>query len=263
MATAGAGVRNVAYREMVLTRLESTYQSLGKPDKILTTRFRRWDENPNWANTFQSVEALAQLAKTNHLDAEFRTWAEKAIADTKKFAPEARANLAWFLDDIPGTLTALGEAGESYKHGIPDLDGWIKRMEARGGKEQSKKLLEILVAANPEYTRYRLALLNLAGDETSAETLIALYESLLAPGAEPAFSRGKGSYNHTQFDNYFDLAHRLMRLYVRNGQRKRWEISASVWPKPKSRLAPPIPITTAAIASARWPISSLNRTTKH
>lgn len=208
------------YRGMVLQKLEAAYSALSQPDRGLKTRLRSWDEDPGQANRFEAVATLASLAKATSLEAEFNRWADAARANANDFSPQARANLHWIRGDVEGTLDAIRqEATPNSKHVIMYFDGWMDRFET---PEQKRQLLELLIEESPQVGRYRLELLNLSDDE-SPEALIAMYEALFDPDAQPAFQRGKGAYNRTQFENYWDLAHRLMRLYVRTGQREKME----------------------------------------
>ncbi|MFT5469038.1 MAG: tetratricopeptide (TPR) repeat protein [Verrucomicrobiales bacterium] len=208
------------YRRMVLEKLEAAYSALGEPDMVLKTKLLTWGEDPGKANSFGAVASLAQLAKSTGLEAEFTRWADAARSNVEKFSAQSRSNLHWIRGDVAGTLGAIQELAKGSEYPIMDFHGWLERFSAA---DQAQQLLEVLVAASPEIGRYRLELLNLSGDDASPELLVEQYETLLAPDAQPAFSRGKGSYNRTQFENYFDLAHRLMRLYVRTGQREKME----------------------------------------
>ncbi len=210
------------YHEMVLQRLESIYEALGKPDKVLSIRFQRWNTSPARANRLEPVLGLAHLAKSTGQEKRFRAWAEAALTNDK-FAVQARVNIHWALGDTEATIRALGELAKLSSRQIAEFDQWITRWEAHGGQDAVRKFLKVLIEADPDQSAYRLALLNLDANKADAETLIAHYEVLFAPDAEPAFRRGKGIYNATQFEDYHDLAHRLLRLYRKTGRQEKLE----------------------------------------
>lgn len=203
---------------MALEKLEALYGALGQPEKVLTTRLKRWDINPNWTNHFERVAEMAELAKSTNQQKMFNKWADAARENEDKFGPEARANLAWVRNDQTQTTTELLKVSNFYR-----VDDWLKRYRDKGGDAAARQLLEGLVAANPDDNKLRLKLLELTGGELDAAELISQFEPLVQEGANPAFRYGKGVYNETQFDNYFDLTHRLFRLYVRTGQRGKME----------------------------------------
>ncbi|MEM7014210.1 MAG: hypothetical protein AAF585_22345, partial [Verrucomicrobiota bacterium] len=204
-------------RIMALERLEGIYSALGQPDKVLTTRLKRWDLNPSWTNHFDRVAQMARLAESTGQEEIFNQWADTARTNGDKFGAEARANFAWVRDDQAQTTEELLKITNFH-----DADDWLKRYRDKGGEDAARQLLEKLVEAHPDKNELRLKLLDMAGGDLDDAELIRL-EPLVQEGAKPAFRFGKGVYNETQFDNYFDLTHRLFRLYVRTGQREKME----------------------------------------
>lgn len=191
----------------ILDRLHRLYAATGQMDRVLDVSLRQMEANPALQSDLNALEQLARGFQAAGQSARFEQWLRQRAADTPNAT--ARANLLWLLHDAAGAAKALAETGRVG-------EDWKERFR-RAGKAQFRLLLQALVAAQPKDAHTRLELLDLE-DRFDGPDVVAVLEMLLGSDAEPAFERGKGSYNRTQFKNYYDLAYRLLRLYEKNGQ---------------------------------------------
>lgn len=192
-------------------RLQRLYGALGDARRANETALRRFESDPAQLEDFAAVEQAVSRFRAAGEAERIAAWLR---AQAEAAAPAARANLLWFLDDRAGVMRALA-AIPPDRPGGSRFAAWKERFRAVGSADY-EALLVALVAANPADAQMRLELLDARGVREGDEAIGAL-ELLLAGDALPAFVRGKGAVNRTQFRNYFDLATRLMRLYERKG----------------------------------------------
>jgi HEAT repeat protein len=129
--------------------------------------------------------------------------------------PHVRANLRWLQGDKEGTITAIAEGvARKPNNFVYTIAEWKERFR-NAGIEPYRRLLQALVEANPLDMQTQLERLDALG-RLDTPDIIPVLEKLLESDALPAFQRGKGAYNRTQFRNYQDLAYRLLRLYERH-----------------------------------------------
>ncbi len=195
----------------VQDRLVRLYSALGRTDKATEIQLAQFESDEQRLQSLEAIEQMAQRFKGADQEARFNDWAKGKIASAK--TPLARANLAWEQRDYAAALTnaAAASSGEYY-----GWEAWRERF-ARLGRDQERAFVQAIVEANPRDAVARLTLLDLQDRLEGAEAIAAL-EALLATDAREAFPRGKGAWNRTHFQNYLDLAYRLMRLYEKNGQ---------------------------------------------
>jgi HEAT repeat protein len=180
-------------------------------EDTLQSELARLEAQPELLADFNLIEKTAQRFKAANAEVPFIAWMQEQLRAAT--TPMARVNLAWHLKDYPKALEELTRASETALY-----IQWKDRFKTvdRG---QYLNLLAAMVKANPSNSVARLEWLDAAENLGDAER-IAGFEQLLRPDAPNAFPQGKGVRNGTQFDNYFQLAFRLMRLYERG---QKWD----------------------------------------
>lgn len=205
----GSRTPAMAYGE-VRDHLVRLYAAAGRTDKVLEIEFAQFDADDKRLENLETIDQMAVRFKAAGQEARFNEWAKKKMETAK--SPRARANLAWQLQDYPAAMT---HAAATETHGYSNIwQEWRERF-AKLGRDQERAFLRAVVKANPQDAVARLNLLDLE-DRLDGPDAIAALEALLATDANQAFPRGKGVWNRTHFQNYYDLAYRLMRLYEKN-----------------------------------------------
>ncbi|HBC88879.1 MAG TPA: hypothetical protein DCZ94_18200 [Lentisphaeria bacterium] len=197
------------FQKKLLEKLISLYNAAGTPEKILDYSLKLFDANPDLLDDFELVESISKKFLAVEREAEFRKWGGEKTSSLK--SPEARANLLWLSGDIRMCAKAVAENPVG-------MDSWISRID----KEPAEKKMMFLSEISKAGSRNSLALLELldsmadSGSDTGKEAVVIM-EILLQPNEKDVFWRGKGgAYNRTQFKSYFDLAYRLLRIYLKN-----------------------------------------------
>lgn len=193
-------------------RLIRLYAAEGQADKSMELELAQAESDENRLGSVGAVEQMARRFAAAGQEARFNEWARARFASAR--TPLVRASLAWQLQWVPAAITnAASAVAQSGYHGRKE---WSERF-ARLGREREREFLKAVVAVNPRDAVARLELLDME-DRTDGAEFVAALEALLATDAGAAFPRGKGDWNRTRFQNYLDLAYRLMRLYEKDGQ---------------------------------------------
>jgi HEAT repeat protein len=200
----------IALQHDILGRLQRLYAALGRTERAMELSLRQLEMDDTACDNLERIEQTVARFRAAGQEARIMAWIKQRAAAATSL--RARANLSWASGDTPGTLRALADQAKDTKsEDRDDFDPWKERFR-QAGKGAFVALLGALVEANPADAVTRLELLDATG-KSDGDTVIRFLEALLESDALPAFPRGKGAWNRTQFRNYYDLAYRLMRLY--------------------------------------------------
>ncbi len=200
----------IALQHDVLGKLQRLYAALGRTERAMELSLRQFEMDDAACDNLERIEQTVARFRAAGQEARIMAWIRQRAAAVT--SARARANLAWAAGDTHGAIRALAAMAKDTKSkGRDDFDPWKERFR-RADKAAFVALLSALVEANPADAVTRLELLDATG-KSDGDTVIRFLEMLLESDALPAFRRGKGVWNRTQFRNYYDLAYRLMRLY--------------------------------------------------
>ena len=210
----GTPERRSTFHTEVLGRLEGLYASLGEREKALDVTLRRLEANARMlANTGLVLEAAREFRAAGRWR-DFANWAQGQAGEHTNTL--ILTNLAWATDDYTKAAELLG--GLAATDPKRDMDAWKKRFRAVG-PEALLQLLKALMEANPANARSRLEWLGQVDPFEGPEVVEAL--ELLLGGSQGCGlrweSKGDSIRTRTKFQDCFDLAYRLMRLYEKNG----------------------------------------------
>jgi tetratricopeptide (TPR) repeat protein len=198
----------------LLSRLQRLYSSLGKSDRAMEVSLRLMEGSEHEMGSLQTLEQTVSRFRTAGKEAEIMAWIATRSSLTNT-PPHVRANLRWLQGDKEGTITAIAEGVARKPNNFAyTIAEWKERFR-NAGIEPYRRLLQALVEANPLDMQTQLERLDALG-RLDTPDIIPVLEKLLESDALPAFQRGKGAHNRTQFRNYPDLAYRLLRLYERH-----------------------------------------------
>ncbi len=201
-------------QQEVIGRLLRIYAALDQMDVALESVLRQLDTSELLLTDFDTLDQMIRRFRGAGQESRIKAWLTKRAAEVS--SASARANLCWLAGDADGAAETLAVWVGSPQGELASvtMDSWKERFR-QAGPQPYRILLRALVQANPQDARTRLELLGAEGIREGQEVIRTL-ELLLGGEAAPAFVRGKGTPNRTQFRNYYHLAYHLMRLYERN-----------------------------------------------
>ncbi len=198
----------------LLSRLQRLYSALGKSDRAMEVSLRLMEGSEHEMGSLQMLEQTVSRFRTAGKESEIMAWIATRSSLTNTL-PHVRANLRWLQGDKEGTIKAIAEGvARKQSNSAYAVAEWKERFR-NAGVEPYRRLLQALVEANPLDMQTQLERLD-ALVRLDTPDIIPVLEKLLESDALPAFQRGKGAHNRTQFRNYQDLAYRLLRLYERH-----------------------------------------------
>ena len=201
--------------ELVIDHLQRLYAAQGETNKLLDITLREAESLPQVLTQVESLEQLVQKFRAAKQEERITDWIKQRLAEATN--QQAIAALAWVTGDharAAEAVATLADPKSGFVHSW--TEPWKERFR-KAGADEFQSLLKLIVQANPRDGRSRLELLELEGKLDGVEVIESL-TLLLASDAAPAFVRGKGERNRTQFSGYCDLAYRLMRQHERHDQ---------------------------------------------
>ena len=188
----------------LLSRLERLYSALSDTDKSLDVARRQLLV----AGIIPSIGSFDELERKHRAvkkSDEFTAWAKEQVSRTADH--NLKANLQWLIGDRSGAAESFAKASQKY-----DVAAWKDRFRA-AGPEPLRMFLKALIAADPKDSQSQLELFELDGLADGAQRRERL-ELLLEVDPRTLFWRGKGGRrNELPFQDQFEIAYRLMRLY--------------------------------------------------
>ncbi|MDF7800517.1 hypothetical protein P4C99_13650 [Pontiellaceae bacterium B1224] len=193
----------------VIESLLRFYTASGKTDKSLDLSLARFELLPACLMNFNMIVESANLYAAAGKESDFIAWAQPRAEREESL--DVKANLYWAMNDPQQTLAALSKAENTEQ-----LYPWKSRFKNEA-PEYYVELLDLSLTIDSADSMTRLEILDLYPDPLGPDAIQPL-EKLLALGAKGAFPRGKGIFIRTRFQNYHDLADRLVRLYEQEEQ---------------------------------------------